>query len=224
MAEGEEEVDAFKEEFKRYKKKSCDMKDLIDFRDKTRCEKLIKVASLVHGSEVSNKSTPHSQVGLRESSETNKRKAECLGLKPPSKWSMFSLPNIPGLLVLPDLFQSGSQHYWVRRCLVDYPCKPNVCNLDAHMQRTGDGSLWSYIHSTCPDDLESTGAKRARLDVKNKADKDWKNTPLYRLRWVTLGYHYNWNTKEYSSELKSPFPADLSALSSCIFEHAGFPG
>ncbi|XKL66078.1 hypothetical protein PGB90_009498 [Kerria lacca] len=37
-----------------------------------------------------------------------------------------------------------------------------------------------------------------------------------KLRWATMGYHHNWNTKVYSEEAKGPFPSDLSRLSKFI--------
>lgn len=153
-------------------------------------------------------------------------------MKPPSEWRVLSLPSNPGLLLLPDLFQTGSQHYWVRRCLVDYPCRPNVCNLDAHLQRTGNGCLW------LDDDLLLTGQgpappepKRSRTSEPEMTSKPEtmtpltiaKDSPLYRLRWVTLGYHYDWSKKEYCCENRSPFPEDLEKLSSFIFHCVGFP-
>jgi len=55
------------------------------------------------------------------------------------------------------------------RCLVDYPCHPNVCNLDAHMTREGHGQMWSLGNDSI----------------------------IKKLTWVTLGYHYNWSTKVY---------------------------
>ena len=82
---------------------------------------------------------------------------------------------VPGLVVIPDPFLAGHQHHWVRRCLVDYPCRPNVCNLDAHVKREGEGQLW-------PEGDKGT------LQLR-------KEDLLYKLRWVTLGYHYDWNTK-----------------------------
>ena len=48
-----------------------------------------------------------------------------------------------GFLFIVNPFQDGCQHYWVRRCLVDYPLLPNQCNLDAHSQRLGTGQLWA---------------------------------------------------------------------------------
>ena len=84
---------------------------------------------------------------------------------------------------------------------MDYPCLPNVCNLDTHLKREGTGRLWPG----------GDGEGREEEEL------------LYRLRWTTLGYHYDWNTKEYYEDRKSPFPPDLSQLSSFILDAAGFP-
>lgn len=52
-----------------------------------------------------------------------------------------------------------------------------------------------------------------------------KDSLLYKLRWVTLGYHYDWTNKLYHKERHSPFPTDLSLLSRFILASAcGFPG
>lgn len=78
-------------------------------------------------------------------------------------------------MVIPNPFLDGCQHRWVQRCVVDYPCKPNICNLDAHTLRDGSGQLWP----------EGDGVSLQLV----------KDDLLYKLRWVTLGYHYDWNTK-----------------------------
>ena len=44
-----------------------------------------------------------------------------------------------------------------------------------------------------------------------------------RLRWATLGYHHDWDTKVYSEENASPFPVELAALTGGIAAGAGFP-
>ena len=44
-----------------------------------------------------------------------------------------------------------------------------------------------------------------------------------RLRWATLGYHHDWDTKVYSEKNASPFPEDLSTLTGGIAAAAGFP-
>ena len=175
-----------------------------------------------------------------ETCKSDQPKTEAFGLKPLSEWKIYTVPSISGLLILPDLFQSGGQHYWVKRCLKDYPCKPNICNLDAHMQRDGDGSLWPHNRSdqvyksdicsveSCRGGIPSVPERKRMKISQGNAEKEEalpipKESPLYRLRWVTLGYHYNWTTKEYKSDMRSPFPSDLAQLSSLILHHAGFP-
>ena len=37
-----------------------------------------------------------------------------------------------------------------------------------------------------------------------------------KLRWTTLGYHHDWDTKIYSEEKRGDFPPDLAALSASI--------
>lgn len=49
-------------------------------------------------------------------------------------------------------------------------------------------------------------------------------TLLEKLRWVTLGYHYNWDTKTYSPDHYTPLPADLHCLSRTVAAACGFPG
>lgn len=36
------------------------------------------------------------------------------------------------------------------------------------------------------------------------------------LRWCTLGYHHQWDTKVYSEDMKHSFPMDLGSLSAYL--------
>ncbi|XP_074221289.1 nucleic acid dioxygenase ALKBH1 isoform X4 [Camelus bactrianus] len=47
---------------------------------------------------------------------------------------------------------------------------------------------------------------------------------LEKLRWVTLGYHYNWDSKKYSADHYTPFPSDLAFLSEQVATACGFQG
>ena len=187
-----------------------------------------------------------------------------------------------GLLVIPNPFQPYGQHHWVKRCMRDYPLKPNVCNLDAHMTRPENGQLWptadkSNLHPLCMgtqasnatsveevskvsynieqklnaqhrkkphahDDQDhqsslkdiasniSPVSKKPPVKKRKLSDQaplpDWlsRDTMLYKLRWVTLGYHYDWSSKEYSPQHRSTFPLELGQLSSFVLEAVGFPG
>lgn len=96
----------------------------------------------------------------------NDDRAELFGLINPLKWKLCNFKYHPGLILIRNPFTSAGQRYWIRRCLQDYPRKPNKTNIDIEM------------------DLQ-----------------DWwlecqKNTTLKKkLRWTTLGYHHNWDTK-----------------------------
>ncbi|KAG7282439.1 hypothetical protein CRUP_018156 [Coryphaenoides rupestris] len=103
----------------------------------------------------------------------------------------------------------GSQAFWLRQCLKTYPQKPNVCNLDMHMSLADTDDIWG---------------KSANILRNPSGGKKEPKTLLEKLRWVTLGYHYNWTTKTYSPDHYTPFPADLRSLSGLIAAAVGFPG
>ena len=159
---------------------------------------------------------------LQKSSLLAELEARAFGLRIPSEWRLHCLPDIPGLLLITNPFLSSGQHAWVKRCLEEYPRRPNVCNLDAHLDREGDGSLWPPQWNS---ETLNTPAKKPKLAHASSGLKVIpKDSLLYRLRWVTLGYHYNWTTKEYSEDKRSPFPEELACLSAFIMSQAGFPG
>uniref|UniRef100_A0A3P8T9X2 Nucleic acid dioxygenase ALKBH1 n=1 Tax=Amphiprion percula TaxID=161767 RepID=A0A3P8T9X2_AMPPE len=131
-----------------------------------------------------------------------------VGLRPVRDWRAFSLQGYPGFIFISNPFLSGSQSYWVRQCLKIYPQKPNICNLDMHMSPSDTEDIWGKsVHALS----SPTGKKEPK-------------TLLERLRWVTLGYHYNWDTKTYSANSYTPFPADLHLLSLQVTAACGFPG
>ncbi|KAM5129684.1 nucleic acid dioxygenase ALKBH1 isoform 2-T2 [Mantella aurantiaca] len=130
-----------------------------------------------------------------------------VGLQPPEQWKAYHLEGYPGFLFITNPFLPGWQHRWVRQCLKSYPRKPNVCNLDLHMSPERTANLWSI----------------SEKQLRNKmAQKHYEKTLLEKLRWVTLGFHYNWETKKYYKEKFTPFPADLAKLSRCVALACGF--
>jgi alkylated DNA repair protein alkB family protein 1 len=44
-----------------------------------------------------------------------------------------------------------------------------------------------------------------------------------KLRWLTIGDQYNWNTRAYPSSSPTPFPPDISALVTTLFQDAFTP-
>ncbi|KAM9356093.1 nucleic acid dioxygenase ALKBH1 [Pholidichthys leucotaenia] len=132
-----------------------------------------------------------------------------VGLRPVKEWRAFGLQGYPGFVFISNPFLRGSQSFWLRQCLKIYPQKPNICNLDMHMSPSETQNIWGRsVHG---------------LSIPPSGKRESK-TLLERLRWVTLGYHYDWNTKTYSADSHTPFPHDLHLLSLRVTAACGFPG
>ncbi|XP_031842001.2 alpha-ketoglutarate-dependent dioxygenase AlkB [Nomia melanderi] len=116
-----------------------------------------------------------------------------LGLKPVEDWQIYEFFDIPGLIFIKNPFTSDGQRYWIIKCLKDYSRKPHKLNLDAH-DVLGDGDAWWDL-----------------CVASNKAKE-----LLPKLRWATLGYHHNWDTKLYSEASKTEMPNELSLLTSVL--------
>ncbi|XP_069674101.1 nucleic acid dioxygenase ALKBH1 isoform X2 [Periplaneta americana] len=123
-----------------------------------------------------------------------------MGLKPIDEWRIYELTNKPGLLFIPNPFTALGQRYWVCRCMRDFTCKPQKLNIDPHGYLK-EGEKWWEI---CTKDPE-----RGR-------------TLLQKLRWATLGYHHNWDTKVYSEDAHDLFPEDLAELCELVAKAVGF--
>ncbi|XP_006116054.3 nucleic acid dioxygenase ALKBH1 [Pelodiscus sinensis] len=129
------------------------------------------------------------------------------GLQPVSQWKAYGLDGYPGFIFIPNPFLPGCQRHWAKQCLKVYPQKPNVCNLDMHMGAEETIDLW--------------GQSQERLRNKGSSKREPRSL-LEKLRWVTLGYHYNWNTKKYSADHCTPFPSDLAFLAKQVAAACGF--
>ena len=126
----------------------------------------------------------------------NEQCERVLGLKPVKDWKIYELLDIPGLIFIKNPFTTHGQRYWIIKCLKDYSRKPYKLNLDAHNSSSDDGPWWD----TC---FGNSGKARAMLP---------------KLRWATLGYHHNWDTKLYSETSKTEMPEELSSLTSFVAE------
>ncbi|KAI2654243.1 Nucleic acid dioxygenase ALKBH1 [Labeo rohita] len=131
------------------------------------------------------------------------------GLRPVKEWRAFGLHGYPGFIFISNPFLPGSQQYWVKQCLKTYPQKPNVCNLDMHMSSVETENIWE---------------KSIDVIRRKGCGKREPKTLLEKLRWVTLGYHYDWNSKTYSPDYYTPFPKELHLLAHKVAAACGFPG
>lgn len=76
----------------------------------------------------------------------------------------------PGLIYIKNPFTKVGQRFWIRKCLEEYPRKPNKLNIDIESNYI---DWWAECH-------RNTGTNKILLK---------------KLRWTTLGYHHNWDTK-----------------------------
>ncbi|KAJ8411793.1 hypothetical protein AAFF_G00154310 [Aldrovandia affinis] len=83
------------------------------------------------------------------------------------------------------------------------------------------GSQQHWVKQCLKVDRAYLGEERTS-DEEQRFRKAGTKTLLEKLRWVTLGYHYNWDTKTYSAEHYTPFPADLQTLSRYVAAACGF--
>ncbi|KAF9422913.1 hypothetical protein HW555_001456 [Spodoptera exigua] len=125
---------------------------------------------------------------------TDDPRAEVLGLKSLRTWQIYTFLRHPGLLFIRNPFTALGQRYWVRKCLEEYPRKPNKLNIDIEMSVE---DWW------------------AECFKKEQCDKQLQK----KLRWTTLGYHHNW---EHKKQNKSHFPVDLAELSDVLAEYLGY--
>ncbi|XP_070449389.1 nucleic acid dioxygenase ALKBH1 isoform X2 [Equus przewalskii] len=151
-------------------------------------------------------SVVRSQLSLSSVSDHDAHRA---GLQPVSKWRAYGLEGYPGFIFIPNPFLPGYQWHWVKQCLKLYSQKPNVCNLDKHMTEEQTQDLWEQ--------------SKEFLRCK-EVNKRRPRSLLEKLRWVTLGYHYNWDSKKYSADHYTPFPSDLAFLSEQVAAACGFQG
>lgn len=123
--------------------------------------------------------------------------SEFFGLKPIDTWEIYEVCDRPGLLFIRNPFTTLGQRYWTVRCLKDYSKRPNKSNLDPFNVLPDNKDWW----------VESQANNKLLLN---------------KLRWVTLGYHHNWDTKVYSETNKTKFPDDLKDMTAFLARLLGY--
>ncbi|CAC5402500.1 ALKBH1 [Mytilus coruscus] len=110
-----------------------------------------------------------------------------------------------GFLIILNPFEDGGQRYWIEECIKTYPLAPNITNIDSQLSSVDQHDVWQYSKANHSKDITS------------------KDSLMMKLRWVTLGYHYDWDNKKYYTDKHSEFPVDLSRLCKYIASVLGYP-
>ncbi|XP_017481386.1 PREDICTED: DNA demethylase ALKBH1 isoform X2 [Rhagoletis zephyria] len=102
------------------------------------------------------------------------------GLEPAKKWLCFALSS-SGIIVIRNPFTLQGKRYWISRCVQDYPRHPNINNLNPHLFPNDVLKDWWCALQKCSDPDEVR-----RMSIS--------------MRWSTLGYHHDWDSKKYAEE------------------------
>ena len=104
-----------------------------------------------------------------------------------TEWKVGSFTAAPGLVVMRNVFSSSDQLYWASKCLEEYSSHTYKRNIDHQSLNLSVGSWW----------------EESQQDV----------TLVDKLRWSTLGYHHDWDTKVTGvSILSSPIIFTVAGL------------
>ena len=133
---------------------------------------------------------------------------------------VYGIEGVEGFLYVPGALTIEEQLHFIKQSFVEYPKKPNATNLDAHFVTPSEG-LFSYFKDGQECKIYSKTKEIEEVhDSKNLEEKF-----IRKIRWITLGYQYNWTTKEYNFDEKdfnTTFPRDLSEWTRQAAEKLGF--
>lgn len=135
------------------------------------------------------------------------------GLGVTSQIRVCEVQQVPGLYFIPDPFTSHQM--WTTKCLREYAVSPNPINIIPGFNK--ETSIWTDACQNISRQLST------KLIVQRKQRNTLlKSLPIWKLRWATLGYHHDWDSKKYSEQRKSHFPEELAQLSALFTSALGW--
>jgi alkylated DNA repair protein alkB family protein 1 len=121
---------------------------------------------------------------------------------------VYGIKGVDGLLYIPGALSTAEQLYFAKQSFATYCRKPNATNLDAHWKIPDEGLFPYYRDGKVLDLLKKDTNEQVRVESPAQLEKMF----IRKLRWITLGYQYNWTTKKYNFDevdASSIFPTDL---------------
>jgi alkylated DNA repair protein alkB family protein 1 len=127
---------------------------------------------------------------------------------------VFEVVGLPkGFYIIESALTKESQYVWAKIALEKYSTAEhnnisNLCNL-------------TRIENNKDQIKESKEITEEEEEDKIENNNIWLNSienndnflSFQKLRWSSLGYHYDWTARKYQKSVKSPFPEELSKLS-----------
>lgn len=137
-----------------------------------------------------------------------------------SKRPVYGIEGVEGFLFVPGAMTRDEQIYFMKQSFTEYPKKPNSTNLDAHFTIPSEG-LFTYFK----DQKECKIFNKSKEIEEIHSPSTLESKFIRKTRWITLGYQYNWTTKEYNfddNDFNAIFPKDLSEWTRQAAEKLGF--
>ena len=139
----------------------------------------------------------------------------------------------PGLFIITNALTYEEQLQWGNQCLTKYSqtSHTNLTNLrrlnqvgmkndhgssddnssreDKHKEN--DSCSGSSSSNSSNSSSSSSGSSNSSTSPSSDPTNE-QGDSIEKLRWASLGYHYDWTARSYQPDNLSPFPSDLAAL------------
>jgi len=130
----------------------------------------------------------------------------------------YSVPSVPGLWVVPGALTAAAQVSLARLCLAEFTqVPPNKSNLSNLAVRSGS--------TPPPPSVIPFLFAQQSFEPSQDINLPEAEAELESLRWVTLGYHYDWTHRRYDQNDHTPMPpaiANLARAFASVVGHSSY--
>lgn len=131
---------------------------------------------------------------------------------------LIAVPSCEGSFILKEALDRKQQIEIILTTVIDLLRNPNKTNLHCHHNDDDINNMMSDIWLNSNDYIDQM--------IGNTNEQIDKSLVLSKVRWVTLGYQYDWTSRSYNRENYVPFPVALGRLckelTASIYEQSGF--
>lgn len=141
-----------------------------------------------------------------------------------SERPVYGIEGVEGFIYVPGALTQSEQIHYVKQSFMSYPQKPNTTNLDAHFITPPEG-FYSYFKDGKECKVINKGKNNTEETNIFSSSSELETKFIRKMRWITLGYQYNWTTKEYNfdeTDLNVKFPSDLADWTRAAAKQLGF--
>lgn len=125
---------------------------------------------------------------------------------------LIAIPSYDGAFIIRDALDRKQQIEILLHTLVDLLSSNNNTNLHCHHNDIDINDMMTDIWSNSNDYIDQM--------IGNTNEHMNKDTVLSKIRWITLGYQYNWTLRSYNRDEHVCFPAKLGNICKELNESA----